>query len=321
MPGKLTEQPAAGVGTEDDLYLVVQAAQSRKQTRAQLRTGILSAWQSFIRTFLGAATTADARTAIGAIGSTDNITGSAAKLTTSRTISATGDGTWSVVFDGSANASGALTLANSGVGAGTYGTVTVNAKGLVTEGTGVGAGVATFLATPSSANLRAALTDETGTGGAVFATTPTISQPNIVGVTAASNAAAGSVGEYVSSTLAAGSATALTSATAKTVTSISLTAGDWDVWGVVGLAPAGSTTTTVQVGAISTVNNTLPTVPGEGAYYATSAQSPAGQGNIFPVGMTRVSIAATTTVYLIAQSTFAVSTSAAYGFIGARRVR
>lgn len=39
---------------------------------------------------------------------------------------------------------------------------------------GLGANVATFLATPSSANLAAALTDETGSGAAVFAAQPTI---------------------------------------------------------------------------------------------------------------------------------------------------
>lgn len=42
---------------------------------------------------------------------------------------------------------------------------------------GLGANVATFLATPSSANLAAALTDETGTGAAVFANTPTLVAP------------------------------------------------------------------------------------------------------------------------------------------------
>jgi hypothetical protein len=42
---------------------------------------------------------------------------------------------------------------------------------------GLGSGVATFLATPSSANLAAALTDETGTGSAVFATSPTLVTP------------------------------------------------------------------------------------------------------------------------------------------------
>ena len=71
MPGKLTEQPVAGAGTEDDLYLVVQAVQSRKQTRTQLRTAILSAWQTFIRTFLASSTPANARTALGVAIGTD----------------------------------------------------------------------------------------------------------------------------------------------------------------------------------------------------------------------------------------------------------
>jgi hypothetical protein len=43
--------------------------------------------------------------------------------------------------------------------------------------TGLGTGVETFLATPSSANLRTAVTDETGTGALVFATSPTLVTP------------------------------------------------------------------------------------------------------------------------------------------------
>jgi hypothetical protein len=42
---------------------------------------------------------------------------------------------------------------------------------------GLGSGVATFLATPSSANLASALTDETGTGAGVFANSPTLVTP------------------------------------------------------------------------------------------------------------------------------------------------
>lgn len=59
----------------------------------------------------------------------------ATKWATARTISASGDATWSASVDGSANASGTLTLANSGVTAGTYKSVTVDAKGRVTAGT------------------------------------------------------------------------------------------------------------------------------------------------------------------------------------------
>jgi hypothetical protein len=47
--------------------------------------------------------------------------------------------------------------------------------------TSLGSGIATFLGTPSSANLAAALTDETGSGAAVFGTSPTISAPTITG--------------------------------------------------------------------------------------------------------------------------------------------
>jgi len=77
--------------------------------------------------------------------------------------------------------SGALVFATSpsfttpALGTPSSGTLT-NATGLpISTGvSGLGTGVATFLGTPSSANLRTALTDETGTGAAVFADAPTL---------------------------------------------------------------------------------------------------------------------------------------------------
>jgi hypothetical protein len=58
------------------------------------------------------------------------------------------------------------------------GTLT-NATGLpISTGvSGLGTGVATFLATPTSANLLAAVTNETGTGALVFGTSPTLTTP------------------------------------------------------------------------------------------------------------------------------------------------
>jgi hypothetical protein len=54
-----------------------------------------------------------------------------------------------------------------------------NATGLpISTGvSGLGTGVATFLATPSSANLASAVTNETGSGLLVFATSPTLTTP------------------------------------------------------------------------------------------------------------------------------------------------
>jgi hypothetical protein len=51
---------------------------------------------------------------------------------------------------------------------------------------GLGTGVATFLATPSSANLASAVTDETGSGALVFANTPTLVTP-VLGVASATS--------------------------------------------------------------------------------------------------------------------------------------
>tara|TARA_R110002126_G_scaffold116111_1_gene255162 strand:+ start:313 stop:2007 length:1695 start_codon:yes stop_codon:yes gene_type:complete len=80
---------------------------------------------------------------------------------------------------------GTLPIANGGTG--TTSTTFVNLATNVTGtlpvgngGTGItsfGTGIATFLGTPSSANLAAALTDETGSGSAVFATSPTLVTP------------------------------------------------------------------------------------------------------------------------------------------------
>jgi hypothetical protein len=79
-----------------------------------------------------------------------------------------GDGTW-------VNPWTSPTLTSPALGTPASGTMT-NVTGLpISTGvSGMGTGVATFLATPSSSNLAAAVTDETGTGALVFGTDPTI---------------------------------------------------------------------------------------------------------------------------------------------------
>ena len=69
-----------------------------------------------------------------------------------------------VTSSGTITLAGTLAVANGGTGITSFGT-----------------GVATFLGTPSSANLAAALTDETGTGVAVFGTNPTLTGVTLAG--------------------------------------------------------------------------------------------------------------------------------------------
>ena len=85
----------------------------------------------------------------------------------------------------STGVTGTLPIANGGTGttSTTFTNLTTNVTGtlpVANGGTGItslGTGVATFLGTPSSANLSAAITDETGSGALVFATSPTLVTP------------------------------------------------------------------------------------------------------------------------------------------------
>lgn len=135
------------------------------------------------------------------------------------------------------------------------------------------------------------------------------------------NAAAGKIGEIVESSIASGSAVALTTATAKTVTSISITAGDWDVWGNVLFLPNAATTVTHIRGGINTTTDTMPTAPAGGAIGMIQATLGTGLVQGIPGLFRRMSVASTTTVYLVALSEFGVNTQSAFGYIGARRVR
>jgi hypothetical protein len=144
---------------------------------------------------------------------------------------------------------------------------------------------------------------------------------DIKGTNTNDSAAAGDVGEYVESIVTVGSAISLTSTVAANVTSISLTAGDWDVTGVTAFNPAGTTSITISRGSISTTSATIDTSPGRLAGHASEAQVPAGNASFYPLPVARLSLSTATTVYLVATSTFTVSTLSAYGIISARRVR
>ena len=146
----------------------------------------------------------------------------------------------------------------------------------------------------------------------------------IKGTAAADSAQAGSIGEVITATVATGSSISLTSVTSANVTSISLTAGDWDVWGAVCFTLGSTTTMGYLSGGINTTSATLPlnnagvwTCNGAGTN-ATIDVTVDPVGTIMPV---RINISATTTVYLVARAKFGTSTCKAYGTIYARRRR
>lgn len=163
--------------------------------------------------------------------------------------------------------------------------------------------------------------DSAGTGNSIQVGSVALSKGQYPGETTTGSATAGNVGEYVSSNIASGSAVSLTTVTAANVTSISLTAGDWDVQGKVGFLGNAATTVTRQVASISATTATLDNTNDRVTRTVLSG-TPYGVDDIHVnTPVSRFSLSGTTTVFLVAFSAFAVSTSSAYGEIRARRVR
>lgn len=145
----------------------------------------------------------------------------------------------------------------------------------------------------------------------------------IPGTATNDNASAGKIGEYISSTVATGSAVSLTTGTPANVTSISLTAGDWDVSSEVYFNSPATTSFTTVLGSISTTTATLNQTAGFWDVKGFSAFVPGNNTGWISCGVpfVRISVASTTTVFLVAFATFTVSTAAAWGTIQARRAR
>lgn len=140
----------------------------------------------------------------------------------------------------------------------------------------------------------------------------------IVGSATNDSATAGDIGETTASAVAVGAAQALTTDTVANITSITLTAGDWDVYGNVNVAYTSATVTQSSAG-FSTTSATIPTDGSEG-YNAVQLTTTTATGSV-PLSMGRLSLASTTTVYLVVKSTFSAGSAAAFGKITARRRR
>lgn len=143
-----------------------------------------------------------------------------------------------------------------------------------------------------------------------------LSTNGIKGTTTNDNANAGAVGEFIT---ANGSGVALTTAVAANIASVSLTAGDWDVWGMAAFAPVGATFT--QAGsACGSVSAGFPSVV-QGGFGQICTALAGGSTTGLPTPVYRFSLSATTTIFLTAFATFSAGTISGSGIINARRVR
>lgn len=212
------------------------------------------------------------------------------------------------------NATGVTHLTNTGAGAAVL-ELTGNGATTPNKWLGVLSGNFNIQNNAQSVNILS-LTDA-GALTVASSVTPS-STGGIVGTTTNDSANAGSVGEFITSNA---SGISLSNGVVANITTISLTAGDWDVTGQVVVVAAGTTVLQQAAGGVNTTSATMPTVTsglGTFIYTGTLGTGTNPAGAIMP---TRISVASTTTVYLVASALFTTSTCTANGYIRARRVR
>jgi len=192
-----------------------------------------------------------------------------------------------ILYNASANTVNGLATANNGI-------LVTSAGGVPSIGNTVGAGL----------------------------TMPSItfnSTSGVIGTATNNNAAAGSVGETISSVIANASPVTMTSNSATNLTSINLTAGDWDVWGNISFLSFG----TNPAGLFGWVSSSSATAPdnsllsGPSYTVGQTFSSPYG----FAVPQLRFSLSTTTTIYISAFLSNTSGDGTACGGIYARRRR
>jgi hypothetical protein len=179
--------PTLGVASATSINKVAITAPATNATLTLANGSTLATSGAFSITLTSTGATSVTLPTSGTLATTSNNLGAFAATTSAQLAGVISDetGSGSLVFATSPTlvtpalgtpTSGTLTSCTGlPIDGGTTGTLPV-ARG----GTGItsfGAGVATFLGTPSSANLAAAVTDETGSGSLVFATSPTLVTP------------------------------------------------------------------------------------------------------------------------------------------------
>lgn len=154
----------------------------------------------------------------------------------------------------------------------------------------------------------------TKTGGVAFGPAATALVGQIPGTATNDNATAGKVGEYQTATA---SNVSLVSGTAKTIATVSLTAGDWDCNGQNSFI--NSATISVVQSGIGQTTNTLPS-PGDPSLQTFTGLTTTS--NFYELaGTVQELLSGTTNVFLIAESAFTIGTVAVTGTIRCRRIR
>jgi len=122
---------------------------------------------------------------------------------------------------------------------------------------------------------------------------------------------------FQESNVVPGSGVALTTGVAKTVTSINLAPGTWDVFGMAGCVGVAGTTVTRFEGSASDTNDTLVDV--NAAEFRSGSFTLGANSLRLAIPVAQYVVASPTVVYLVVLAEFAAATMKGFGRISARR--
>ena len=189
-----------------------------------------------------------------------------------------------------------------------------------------------FQAAPNNVNLKAF-------GDRVFAlesnraridtdNTWTAAQ-SLIGVIDGSSAGTGKIGETFFVSLATTSANSLVNNVAENIpaSSITLSAGEWEISGAIGYLLSSATVTDIDFG-ISTTSNTLPSSsflanPSAGQYAHTDyiGSTTLSIRKQYTIPTYTVSVTSPTTIYFVGRAAFSAGSVSAFGYYRAKRIR
>jgi hypothetical protein len=170
-----------------------------------------------------------------------------------------------------------------------------------------------MLSTNNLSDVASAATSRSNLGLTLVA----IADPgHVPGIATNTNASAGEVGEIITATATTGT---LSSGTSTNVTSITLTAGDWDISGGYNASGSSSPSVTDIWCSINTATPTNVNTAGQSfRIRGLTMTDPVTSGALGPL---RVSIASSTTYYLNTAVTYTGGSFAVTGVLRARRMR
>lgn len=143
----------------------------------------------------------------------------------------------------------------------------------------------------------------------------------LTGTTTNDNAVPGNIGEFQSAQRLSTAAIALTTNVSAIIATLSLTAGDWDVWAVLGCNTTTSTGNPVVRGWINPAGGATP--PSLDQFGGNAMRNPTNAATqlLMAIPAVRISLSVTTSVTLGATVTFGNGTYAGWGQVMARRRR